>query len=239
MDQGTIFSDLPRSQLSDANVALNSVVSLDIQLQQKLISHSQLLQLDRNAFLFSQDESADAFYLILSGAFKLVKSQGDNSSVPAESSTLIEVVGPGDLIAAALMQNATVQSVYPVSAKAMMKSKVLRFSKTFYHQDWLTEPALFQYAQTQMLKKISRMQKDRCLQRMSLEQRVAYFLTEKVGSIAQLKITRQDIADAIGASQEAVIRLLSQWKSDGWIETRDHHIQLLAEEKIKSLWQKF
>lgn len=237
MNNESIFSDLPRSQMSDVNVALNAIVDLDNQIQQKLISHSQCLQLDRNSFLFAQDEPADSFYLVLSGALKLIKSQTESPTALNEPSTLIEVVGPGDLIAVALMQNANAQRLYPVSARAMMKTKVLRFSKAFFHESWLSEPSLFQFSQSQMLKKISRMQNDRCLQRMSLEQRVAYFLTEKVGGIAQLKMTRQDIADAIGASQEAVIRLLSQWKKNGWIDTQDHHVQLLAEDKIKSLWQ--
>ncbi len=237
MNNQSLFSDLPRSQMSEVSVALNALVTLDNQIQQKLISHSQCLQLDRNAFLFVQDEQADSFYLVLSGALKLIKSHSESSSIATESSTLIEIVGPGDLIAVALMQNANVQSVYPVSARAMMRTKVLRFNKSFFHESWLLEPSLFQFAQNQMLKKISRMQNDRCLQRMSLEQRVAYFLTEKVGAIPQLKLTRQDMADAIGASQEAVIRLLSQWKKNGWIDTQDHHVQLLSEDKIKSLWQ--
>ena len=58
MNNDYIFSDLPRSQMSDANIALNSVVDLDSQIQQKLISHSQCMHLDRNAFLFIQDEFA-------------------------------------------------------------------------------------------------------------------------------------------------------------------------------------
>ena len=47
-----------------------------------------------------------------------------------------------------------------------------------------------------------------------------------------LPITRKEIAEACGASVESVIRVMSDWSKQGFINTQDAHIEILRMDKI-------
>lgn len=202
--------------------------------KRKLATSGEAITMTKNSLLFTQGESADHFFLILSGGIKLTKKSDESIR---SNSTLIDLIGPGELLGVALMLNSKVQMNYPVSAKTIGPTELLKYSMEVFHNTWTSDQDLTLFANKSILKRIENMQNDRCLQRSSLEQKVAYFLTVKLARFKQFRVTRQDIADCIGSSQEAVIRLLSDWTRKGWIESDQHGITVLNLAKVRSFLQ--
>lgn len=60
------------------------------------------------------------------------------------------------------------------------------------------------------------------------------FGMENDGSL-KLSITREDLSNVIGTATETVIRLLSDYKSDGLVEVKGRKIKLLNIEKLKTI----
>lgn len=207
---------------------LNSLTRVPSEIKNELLQATEFISLTKGSILFHEGDVASNFYLILSGGIKLLKKSN-------ASKTLIDILGTGDLFGAALMLNPQVQS-YPVTAITLGPTDVLKYTRDDFKDRWLKSPRLMEFANASILKRIQTVQNDRCMQRFTLEQKVAYFMTEKWISAESLKITRQDIADSIGASQEAVIRLLSCWSDAGLIQNLNQEIKILDVPKLRSLW---
>lgn len=60
------------------------------------------------------------------------------------------------------------------------------------------------------------------------------FGVEKDGTL-KLHLTREDISNFVGTATETVIRLLSEYKSEGLIESNGRKIKLLNIEKLKTI----
>jgi len=52
------------------------------------------------------------------------------------------------------------------------------------------------------------------------------------GQPLPLPLTRKEIANTLGSSVEAVIRIMSEWSKEGIIQTIGKHIQILKPEKM-------
>lgn len=60
------------------------------------------------------------------------------------------------------------------------------------------------------------------------------FGCEHDGSL-KLSITREDLSNIVGTATETLIRLLSEFKNEGLIESKGRKIKLLDQEKLKSI----
>lgn len=76
----------------------------------------------------------------------------------------------------------------------------------------------------------------------SIKQRTAnalLYLKEKVGvthdGTIEMKLSKQELADMVGASRESVFRELAFFKKKKWIDTISQDIRLLDEEKLDKL----
>lgn len=194
-----------------------------------LLHSSELISLTKGSIVFSEGDCATNFFLVVSGAVKLSKS----SSV---DQTVMDIIGRGQLFGAALMQQQDTV-LYPVTAKTLGTTELLKYTRKDYQTFWVKSQRLTEFANRSVLKRIQTIQKDRCTQRFNLEQKVAYFMTEKWIASGSVKITRQDIADSMGASQEAVIRLLSDWSKLGLIHNSKKGITLPNIEHLRALWR--
>ena len=230
MPDNSNFLKLPEGQAS----RLFLIPSLSPETKKLLQIGSEVISLERQSLLFSQGEEAHYFYLILSGAVKLLKQ---NSTESRNELTVLDILGPGEMIGVALMLSDSTLQKYPVSAKTLGGTEVLRFSKDFFHQTWTSTPELLQFAHKSILKRIECMQNDRCIQKLTLEQKVAYFMTEKWLASTNARIARKDIADCIGASQKAVIRLLNAWTRKKLVTNNNHEIEICDIEAIRLLWK--
>lgn len=62
----------------------------------------------------------------------------------------------------------------------------------------------------------------------------ADFGTEKDGTL-KLNLTREDLSNFVGTATETVIRLLSEYKAEGLVESKGRKIKLLDQEKLKTI----
>lgn len=200
-----------------------------------ILLNSEVISLEKNSLLFSQGEEAQHFYIILAGAVKLFRQTAGTAT---SDLTVLDILGPGEMMGVALMLSASTLLPYPVSAKTLGSTEVLRLSKSHFHQVWTTNPELLELAHRSIVKRIDCIQSDRCIQKFTLEQKVAYFMTEKWFTSSQARITRKDIADCIGASQEAVIRLLNDWTRKNLVTNHNHDIEIRDIEAIRLLWKR-
>ncbi|MBK7961308.1 MAG: Crp/Fnr family transcriptional regulator [Bdellovibrionales bacterium] len=205
----------------------NPISFLKNETQTLLLQQGRVIKLRKNASLFSQGQPAESFYVVLSGALKLKKNP---------EKALLDLAGPGELVGAGVMKFAAKSPCYPITAKALGATEVLKLSKDFFSQSWEQDSELLAYVDHQVIRRLHRIQNDRRIQRFTLEAKVAYFLTEKVAPLGQLKITRQDIANGVGASTEAVIRLMSKWSRDHLISTAKQEISIFNLDALKAFW---
>lgn len=182
----------------------------------------------RNTVLFEEGELADRFFILISGAVKLTKKiEG--------SVTLVDILSTGEVLGAAIMLKQEPAN-FPVAAQAMIPTELIELKKSFFQDYWRGRTHLFEYVIQQIATRVQRLQNDKTTQRMKLDQKLAYYLTEKVSPIANLRMTRQDLANAVGATNESVIRILSEWSKQGLISTQRQEIKVHDLEKMKLLW---
>lgn len=189
----------------------------------------KMVTLKRNVKLFEEGEPANRFFIILSGVLKLSKNS-------AEESTLIDLTQVGEIIGGALMIQPQIVP-FPISAKAMIPCEMIELSYDFFKEHWSHQPHIGQQIMSQMAERVKRLQNDKKTQRMHLEQKLAYILTEKIAPIPHLRITRQDLADAVGSSNESVIRILSDWTKKKYISSRHQEIIIHDLDKLISMWK--
>jgi CRP-like cAMP-binding protein len=83
------------------------------------------------------------------------------------------------------------------------------------------------------------LQDQKVLARAPLAQKIAALLTnllekneDENALTLPLPLTRREIADTLGSSVESVIRVMSDWSKQGFIQTTDQNIKVLHPEKI-------
>lgn len=204
--------------------------SIPIDSKNLLLSHGTIISLPRHGHLFNQGDSANYFYLLLDGYIKLTQTQGAHSKV------LLDIVAPGDFIGIPLMQ-LNQECQYPVSAQVLNACIVLKCSKDFFKSRFQNNIYLNNLGAVQTQSRLLKLQQDRHLPHLHLNQKVAYFLTERIAPLKHIKITRQDIADAIGSTSESVIRVISEWAKEGLISSHNQEIQILNYDQLKALWK--
>lgn len=205
-------------------------ISPDI--QQLLIQNGEIVRLAHHQLIFEQNELAQHFYLVIEGLVKLVRFSENKQS------HLLDLIAPGESIGLALMHEKALQA-YPISAQCLKKTEILILTRDYFFNFWKKNNCLIQYGSEQIQKRLFHFQDSLCMQNRSLPERLAHLLTEKIYPIKhQAHLTRRDLAECVGASTEAVIRLLSLWTQQGLITTENRQIIFHDLQKLRDLWAK-
>lgn len=211
---------------------LEGFPQMSVSQKQTLLQTNEHLFLSKKHFLFNEGEMADSFFLVLKGAIKLVKI------LPGEErQAIVDIVMPGEMIGSVLMLEEKALIPYPISALALIPSEVLQISKSFYHSYWKKYPNLLELSHQQMIKRIQKLQLSQSIQRLPVEKRLAFILTELIGRNYQLHITRKELSDWVGTSTESIIRIMSRWEKEQLLTTKNKGLELLSIEKLRELWQ--
>ncbi len=190
---------------------------------EKVLKHRQVL--------FREGEPATHVALAVQGAFKLVKLSPDGHDV------IVHFATPGELIGALLMQRK--DSVYPVTTIAMGLSIVVRIPRDIFMKSWVSEKSVQEYMGEMMFGRMNLMHSQMALAKAPLPQKIAAQLLSLIErysgreeTILPVPLTRQEISDAVGASVESVIRVMSEWSQSGIIATSDQLIEIKRMDKI-------
>jgi CRP/FNR family nitrogen fixation transcriptional regulator len=170
------------------------------------------MRFDRNAEIYGEDEPADYFYQVISGAVRTYKLLSDGRRQIGAFLLPGEVFGleAGSVHRfSAEAVGASVIRVASRSAIAGMASRDVDLAREL----WTLTAERLERAEEHML----------LLGRKTAEERVASFLLEMAGradggSIVELPMSRQDIADYLGLTIETVSRTFTQLESKAAID---------------------
>lgn len=203
---------------------------LSPELLKEILFESEIVDTNSRKNVFYEGEPADHFGFVVEGVFKLHRTDQLGQRVA------MDFVTPGGMIAGLLM--AAEGAVYPVNVHSIKTGKFLKIPKSTYNKFWCHRPEIMKKVQIANMERVRSLQLLRESQRLPLEQKVAWVIVKLMADFREkekfLKIyfTRVDIADAVGAAPESVIRVFGKWLKDGLILIRDNE-EFADLEKLK------
>jgi CRP-like cAMP-binding protein len=178
--------------------------------------------------IFWEGDSSVWLYILAEGQVKVTKS----SSLGKE--TIIAFFGPGEMFGEVAVFE---DKPYPASALSVAETRVLGIKKADFVRFLIDHPQVALRIIGVLSGRLREAQNRlRDLAGERVEQRLArmlLMLSDKIG--AELPFTRQDISDMSGTTTETTIRVLSQWKERGIINSVRGKITLVDEQKLKLL----
>ncbi|MBF0559646.1 MAG: Crp/Fnr family transcriptional regulator [Nitrospirae bacterium] len=194
-------------------------------------------QYTRKKEIFSEGDTPDWFYIVFSGKVKVTKISSDGREI------IMEVISPRDFFGGfAVLKGFP----FPANAVAMEDSEILKLSR----KNLLTFIDRFptvMYAITSSLGERTRglheTLKNIALER--VESRIAALLVkladksgeevDAVGTVINMRITKQDIAEMVGTTVETAIRVMSRFRKSGFIADNNGKIAIKNIEGLKAL----
>jgi CRP-like cAMP-binding protein len=177
--------------------------------------------------LFHEGDLAENCYLVNKGCLKLSKLNKRGREV------IIRYISPGNITAApAVLKN----ELYPVTAHAIKCSEVIMLKKIAIFELTRKYPDILLNILMSVFDRLEDLQtRYLALSSDQVENRIAKLMTNLMknsgmennnGVHIDIPLSRQDIADHIGASMYTVSRTLSSWEKMGWIKSSRKQITI-------------
>jgi len=187
----------------------------------ELASIVRVQKLKKRGYLFHENEQGENMFLLLGGNLQLHKNTEEGREV------VIRVVKPSEVFAEVVLFE---RDRYPVSARALVDSEVLVFSRDRIHQ--LLGQEDFRNGFIAMLIGRQRYLAERIqeLTTLDIEQRFFNFLQAQYGTKNPIytPLSKKDIAAAIGTTPESLSRLILRLHEEQVIDWQDHEIHFLS-----------
>jgi len=183
--------------------------------------------------IFSEGEPPEWFYLVLTGKVKITKLSHEGKEI------ILEVISPTDIFGGV----AVIKGFpYPANAVAMEDSEVLKISRKNLMRLMDRFPNLMYCMAMQMgdrMKSSHDSLKNIALER--VEARIAALLLKlagkvgidiKEGTMIDMRLTKQDVADMVGTTVETSIRTFSKFKKQDLVTEVDGKIVIKDKESL-------
>ncbi len=193
---------------------------------ESLAALGSIQELNRGDVLFRSGTRADHVFIVLMGSLKLLRANVDGKE------RIVHFLLNGEIFGAAVALNG---GDYPLNAVALEGSQVFKVPKDVFAASFLSHPKLGSALMSQVTERMKQAHDDRIAVFDSTEKRVACFLIDLLDRVCKfygpttrltVPLTRQDIADRVGATVETVIRVLSVWSKKSLISTEGKHIEI-------------
>jgi CRP-like cAMP-binding protein len=201
-----------------------------------VLEHTRVVDLQESETLFEQQQPAREFFLLEDGQIKLARYSPDGNE------KIIDLISPGGSFAEAIMF--AKQPAYPVTAVAILKSRVLCFSASSYI-DILRQSTEACFAvMAQMSRRLHGHIAE--IDRLTLHSatfRVVCYLLDQLPSThlgvseVRLDTPKHVIAARLSITPETLSRSFSKLARDGLIEVHDNAITLNDLDKLRRLAQ--
>ena len=183
-----------------------------------VIAHAKALRIPKGSSVFQQGEKATAFFVLLHGRLKVVKT------TPHGEQMIIRFVHPGDIYGIA---KALRREDYPATVIAVVDSVTLVWPAEIWDEFMASHPTLAVNVMQMMGDRLQEAHaRIKELSTEEVEHRVAHTLLRLVaqsgrateeGVLVDFPITQQDLAEASGTTLHSVSRTLSAWESAGLV----------------------
>lgn len=181
--------------------------------------------------LFHAGSSAEYVALVVLGAYKLIRHDVSGNE------TVMHFASPGDTIGALVMLKPS--AAYPVTCVSIGASMVLKIPRATYLQAWATNALLQQRISAILYQRMNHIQGEKVQQRQHLSVKVAHLIlsllekySEGSDHVLPIPVTRQELADSVGASVESVIRLMSEWSAEGVLRPESRQIEVVRLDRL-------
>ncbi len=186
--------------------------------------------------IFSEGDTPDWFYIVFSGKVKITKLSHDGREI------ILEVISPFDFFGGLAVLKGF---PYPANAVAMEDSVVVKISRNNLLKVIDRFPGVM-YDMTSNLGDRIRDFHD-TLKNIALEKveaRIAALLLKLAGktgvkaaggTMINMRLTKQDIAEMVGATVETAIRVMSKFRKAGFINNEGGKIVVKNHEALKAV----
>lgn len=200
----------------------------------ELASYMDLTYLRHKEMLFEKGQPIKNIYLILSGSVKI------QETIPHSETKVFNFLGRGEFLGVAMAGMPNPQ--YPTSARCNEDSIFLKIPLFFFFNTLMPLPNIRSEVNKQISERFLEFQNDVCKSHCVTPHRIADFLLRLLNRQSpsmqiriQIPLTRQDIAQRVGAQSETVIRIMSEWTKKGWLKTDDKHIEILNKTALEEI----
>jgi CRP/FNR family cyclic AMP-dependent transcriptional regulator len=181
----------------------------------------------KNQVIFLEEETGNYMYLVLSGKVKVAKAGASGKE------TILAIHRTGDFFGEmALLDGKTA----PATVSAMEDSKIMSISGADFHKYLLhNQKVMLQIIQV-LCARLRQVWQTQSLSSSTADARIrmgVYQLAKRHGirdahgTIIDLKITHQELAEMVGTSRETVTRVLTKLRERGIIEIDQRRITLI------------
>jgi CRP-like cAMP-binding protein len=171
--------------------------------------------------IFREGDPATWFHFVLGGRVKVVKAAPDGRDV------ILEIFGPGDPVGALATYE---ERAFPASAVALEATTLFSIPRQEFFATLADNPMLARGLLMGLTRRMLELTRKLAERSSRVEFRIArLFLTlaDKVGNqegrgvVIPVALSRQEIADLVGTTQETAIRIMSRWNRDQIVLTED------------------
>jgi CRP/FNR family cyclic AMP-dependent transcriptional regulator len=181
----------------------------------------------KNQVIFLEEDTGNYMYLVLSGKVKVSKAGAGGKE------TILAIHRAGDFFGEmSLLDGKTA----PATVSAMEDSKIISLSGADFHKYLMhNEKVLLQIINV-LCGRLRQVWQTQSISSSTAEAKIRmgiYQLSKRHGiqdahgTIIDLKITHQELAEMVGTSRETVTRVLSRLRDEGIIEVEQRRITLL------------
>lgn len=230
---------LDRSLIS----GLPSFQGLSAEEQDAVLAEARSGRYPKGSTVFTQEEEAHSFFLLLAGHIRVVRTTPDGEQVIAR------YINEGELFGIA---PAIGRTTYPANAVAAVDCVALAWPTRLWSDFAANYPTFTSNTYATVGKRLQETQQ-RVVEMSTeqVEQRVAHTILRLIkqagrktpeGIEIDFPITRQDIAEMTGTTLHTVSRLLSAWENEGLVVggrqkvtvSNPHGLMLIAEHRRRS-----
>jgi CRP-like cAMP-binding protein len=171
--------------------------------------------------IFNEGDPAAMFHFILGGRVKVQKAGADGRDF------ILEIFGPGDPVGAIAAYE---ERDFPATAVALEASTMLSLPRQEFFAILAANPVLARGMLLGLTRRMVELTRRLAERSARVEYRVARIflaLADRVGRDGAggiqvpVSLSRQEIADMVGTTQETAIRIMSRWGKDGVVVTTD------------------
>ena len=200
---------------------------LSLKERQQVASLSHERSYEKGEVIFHEGRPSDSVWLTLEGRVHLLHHQAEGR-VQATC-----VMTPGETFCCL---PALDQGIYPATAVAATRAKVLQIPHHLFQEALKGSPGLLQQTLCVFTGRLRQVEAKGCLVHDPVERRVAQALLalrKKFGD--SIPLTRQEIAELAGTTVETAIRTISRFQQEGWVCSSRGKVQILQPDSLARL----
>jgi CRP/FNR family transcriptional regulator, cyclic AMP receptor protein len=188
----------------------------------------------KNQIIFLEEETGNYMYLVLSGKVKVSKA------AVAGKETILAIHRAGDFFGEMSLLDGKTS---PATVSAMEDAKIISLSGADFHKYLLHNEKVMLQIINVLCSRLRQVWQTQSLSSSTADARIRmgiYDLAKKHGirdahgTIIDLKITHQELAEMVGTSRETVTRVLARLKDEGIIEISQRRMTLLKPQELLS-----